>query len=156
MDLKVGSIAPDFKLPDQNGHVHKLLDFRGKKVLLYFYPKDNTPGCTVEACQIRDNYQKFQKINAVVLGISADSVTSHQNFSDKYRLPFTLLSDVAKEVVKKYGVYKPKKFMGRQFLGIVRTSFLIGQDGRIEKIYENVKPAIHAQEVIADLTNFAI
>lgn len=151
MKLKVGNKAPDFELPDQNGNTHKLRDFRGKKVLIYFYPRDNTPGCTTEACQIRDNFLKFQKINVVVLGISIDSAKSHQNFAAKYRLPFTLLSDITKEVVKKYGVYKIKKFMGKEFMGTVRTSFLIDKDGRIEKIYENVKPAIHSQEVIEDL-----
>lgn len=151
MKLKVGNKAPDFELPDQNGNTHKLRDFRGKKVLIYFYPRDNTPGCTTEACQIRDNFLKFQKINVVVLGISTDSTKSHQNFAAKYRLPFTLLSDITKEVVKKYGVYKIKKFMGKKFMGTVRTSFFIDKDGKIEKIYENVKPAVHAQEVIEDL-----
>ena len=151
MDLKVGDIAPDFELPDQDGKTHKLSDYLGQKILVYFYPKDDTPGCTKEACQIRDNFPKFSGVNTLVLGISTDSVESHKKFAQKYRLPFTLLSDVKKEVVKKYGVYQPKKLFGKEFFGTVRTSFLIDKRGKIAKIYEKVKPAIHATDVLNDL-----
>ncbi len=153
MNLKVGDAAPDFELPDQDGTVHKLSDYRGQKVLIYFYPKDGTPGCTAEACQIRDSFPKFSGVNTRVLGISTDSVESHKKFAQKYSLPFTLLADTNKEVVKSYGVYKPKKFLGKEFLGTVRTSFLIGESGKIAKIYEKVKPAPHAEEVLRDLAN---
>ncbi len=153
MKLKVGDNAPDFELPDQDGKVHKLSDYQGQKILVYFYPKDNTPGCTIEACQIRDDFPKFNSIKAEVLGISTDSVGSHKKFSQKHSLPFTLLADANKEVVKAYGVYKPKKFLGKEFLGTQRTSFLIDGDGKISKIYEKVKPALHAKEVLRDLVN---
>ena len=153
MKLKTGDAAPDFELDDQNGKVRRLSEFRGKKILLYFYPRDNTPGCTTEACQLRDNFPKFGKINAVVLGISTDSVESHKKFAQKYQLPFTLLADINKKVVKAYGVWQTKKFMGREFMGTVRTSFLIDERGKIVKIYEKVKPPVHAQEVLQDLKN---
>ena len=153
MRLKVGDATPLFELPDQNGKTRKLTDYRGRKVLIYFYPKDDTPGCTTEACQIRDNFPKFEETLVAVLGISNDSPESHKKFSQKYKLPFTLLADTNKEVVKTYDVYKPKKFLGREFLGTVRTSFLIDETGKIIKIYENVKPAIHAQEVLRDLAS---
>lgn len=153
MDLKVGDSAPDFELPDQDGKIHKLSDYQGQKILVYFYPKDNTPGCTIEACQIRDDFPKFNSIKAEVLGISTDSVESHKKFSQKHNLPFTLLADANKEVVKAYGVYKPKKFLGKEFLGTQRTSFLIDGDGKIAKIYEKVKPALHVKEVLRDLVN---
>lgn len=153
MNLKVGDNAPDFELPDQAGKTHKLSDYLGQTILLYFYPKDNTPGCTAEACQIRDSFPKFSDVNTQVLGISTDSIESHNKFAQKYKLPFTLLADVKKEVVKSYGVYKPKKLFGKEFLGTTRTSFLIGKSGKIAKIYEKVKPAIHAEEVLGDLEN---
>jgi peroxiredoxin Q/BCP len=154
MRLKVGDIAPEFELPDQNGKACKLADYRGGKVLIYFYPKDDTPGCTTEACQLRDNLPKFKGTKVTVLGISTDSTESHKKFSQKYNLPFTLLADVNKEVVKTYDVYKPKKFLGREFLGTLRTSFLVDEGGKILKIYENVKPAIHAEEILGDLAGF--
>lgn len=153
MDLKVGDSAPDFELPDQDGKIHKLSDYQGQKILVYFYPKDNTPGCTIEACQIRDDFPKFNSIKAEVLGISTDSVESHQKFAQKHNLPFTLLADANKEVVKAYNVYKPKKFLGKEFLGTQRTSFLVDGDGKIAKIYEKVKPALHAEEVLRDLAD---
>lgn len=153
MDLKVGDSAPDFELPDQDGKMHKLSDYQGQKILVYFYPKDNTPGCTIEACQIRDDFPKFNSIKAEVLGISTDSVESHQKFAQKHNLPFTLLADANKEVVKAYNVYKPKKFLGKEFLGTQRTSFLVDGDGKIAKIYEKVKPALHAEEVLRDLAD---
>ncbi|MCH7541401.1 thioredoxin-dependent thiol peroxidase [Patescibacteria group bacterium] len=153
MKLKVGDLAPDFELPDQNGKVRKLSDYRGRKVLVYFYPRDGTPGCTAEACQIRDDFPKFNSIKVQVLGISTDSVESHKRFSQKHNLPFTLLADGSKEVVKAYDVYKPKKFLGKEFLGTVRTSFLINESGKIAKIYEKVKPTLHSEEVLRDLVN---
>ena len=151
MNLKVGDDAPDFELPDQDGKTHKLSDYLGQTILVYFYPRDFTPGCTAEACQIRDNFPKFSGVNTLVLGISTDTVESHKKFTQKYRLPFTLLSDVKKEVVKNYGVYKPKKLFGKEFFGTARTSFLIDKNGKITKIYEKVKPTTHATNVLIDL-----
>lgn len=151
MNLKVGDDAPDFELPDQDGKTHKLSDYLGQTILVYFYPRDFTPGCTAEACQIRDNFPKFSGVNTLVLGISTDTVESHKKFAQKYRLPFTLLSDVKKEVVKNYGVYKPKKLFGKEFFGTARTSFLIDKNGKITKIYEKVKPTTHATNVLIDL-----
>jgi peroxiredoxin Q/BCP len=148
---KVNTKAPDFTLPDENGKEHTLSEYRGKWVLLYFYPKDDTPGCTIEACTIRDQFKDFKKINADVLGVSADSVKSHKRFKDAYSLPFTLLADEQKEVVNLYGVYGEKKMMGKTYMGIRRTSFLITPDGSIKKVYEKVKPPIHAGEVIQDI-----
>lgn len=146
-----GSPAPDFTLLDQDGVLHTLSEYRGKRVLLYFYPKDDTPGCTKEACMLRDALPDFAKLDAVVLGVSADSVKSHRKFADKYGLPFTLLADEGKEVVTRYGVWGRKKMMGREYDGIFRASFLIAPDGTVEKVYENVKPEAHAAEVLKDL-----
>lgn len=151
MKIKVGQLAPDFELPDQNGKIHKLSTYRGQQVLLYFYPKDETPGCTKEACTIRDNFPTFEKLKVKVFGVSVDSVKSHKKFSEKYNLPFTILADEKKEAVKKYGVWAKKKFMGKEYYGTYRTSFLIDPKGKIAKIYENVKPEIHAKEVLKDL-----
>ncbi len=151
MKLKVGEKAPDFELLDQNGKKHKLSDYLGKNILLYFYPKDFTPGCTKEACQIRDSFPKFNDTKTVVLGVSTDSSEQHKKFAGKYNLPFILLADTDKEVVKAYEVYNPKKFFGKELLGVARTSFLIGKNGKIIKIYEKVKPAPHAQEVLEDI-----
>jgi len=151
MKLSVGDKAPAFELPDQAGTVHRLQDYAGKWVLLYFYPKDDTPGCTTEACMLRDNYDSFKKIDAVVLGVSIDSPKSHGKFVTKYDLPFTLLADEEKKTVEDYGVWGLKKFMGREYMGTKRVSFLIGPDGTIAKIYEDVKPAAHAEEVLNDL-----
>ncbi len=153
--LKPGDKAPAFSLPDQTGKVHKLAEAKGKWVLLYFYPKDDTPGCTTEACTLRDNFPAFGKLGAVVYGVSADSTKSHTKFAEKYELPFTLLSDEAKEVTKAYGVWGPKKFMGREFLGVRRWSFLIDPKGNIAKVYDKVKPAAHAEEVLADIKSLS-
>ncbi len=147
----VGEKAPEFTLLDQDGKEHSLKDYGGKWVLLYFYPKDDTPGCTIEACTIRDQFENFNSIDAVVFGVSTDSVKSHKKFATGYNLPFTLLADENKEVVGKYGVFGEKKFMGRTYMGTNRTSFLIDPDGKIAKVYEKVKPLKHAAEVIADL-----
>ncbi len=151
--LKTGQKAPAIKLPDQNGEVHELKDYAGQWVLVYFYPKDDTPGCTKEACALRDNFPKFKKLKAVVLGISADSVKKHEKFAAKYELPFTLLADENKEVVEKYGVWAEKSMYGRKYMGILRTSFLIDPAGKIAKIYEGVKPELHAEEVLEDLVH---
>lgn len=148
---KVGTKAPDFTLPDQDGKKHTLSSYQGQRVLLYFYPKDDTPGCTKEACAIRDTFPEFDSSKAAVLGVSPDSVKSHKKFAEKYKLPFTLLADEGHKVADTYGVWGRKKFMGREYDGILRTSFLIGADGKIAKVYENVKPELHAAEVLADL-----
>ncbi len=155
MKIRIGQKAPAFTLPDQNGTMHSLGELKGKWVLLYFYPKDNTPGCTMEACGIRDSFPAFQKVKAVVFGVSADTPESHQRFTAKYKLPFTLLSDEDHAVLDAYGVWGKKKFMGRSFMGISRTSFLIDPQGKIAKVYEGVKPAIHAEEVLKDLETLA-
>ncbi len=149
--LKIGQKAPEFSLADQKGQIHQLADYRGQWLLLYFYPKDNTPGCTKEACAIRDAWQDFEAANAAVLGVSVDSVKSHKKFAADFSLPFPLLADEKKELVKKYGVWAKKKFMGREYLGTLRASFLINPAGKVAKIYEKVKPEIHADEVLADL-----
>jgi peroxiredoxin Q/BCP len=147
---KVGTKAPDFTLPDQNGDKHKLSDYQGQWVLLYFYPKDDTSGCTTEACALRDNFPKFKK-GAVILGVSIDSVASHKKFAAKYKLPFTLLADEDKKVVNMYGVWAEKSMYGRKYMGTLRNSYLIDPTGKIAKIYEKVKPAEHAEQVLADL-----
>ena len=155
MQLKINTKAPAFSLPDQKGKIHKLSDSLGKWVLLYFYPKDDTSGCTAEACSIRDELPNFKKLKAVVFGISVDSVESHKKFSDKYGLPFTLLSDDTKKVVEKYGVWGEKSMYGRKYMGTMRTSFLIDPKGKIVKIYEKVKPVEHATEALNDLREFS-
>lgn len=148
---KLGSKAPSFSLPDQDGKTHALKDYVGKWVLLYFYPKDDTPGCTIEACTIRDQFKDFKKIGAEVIGISTDSVKSHKKFALAYELPFTLLADENKEMVGEYGVFGEKKFMGRTYMGTKRMSVLVDPEGKVAKVYEKVKPLEHAAEVIADL-----
>jgi thioredoxin-dependent peroxiredoxin len=152
--LTIGSPAPDFTLMDQDGVAHSLSGVRGSWVLIYFYPKDDTPGCTKQACAIRDTFPLFTKLSCTVFGISIDSTKSHKKFEEKYTLPFTLLADTEKEVVTAYGVWGTKKFMGRTYDGTRRTSFLINPEGMIAKIYENVKPEEHAEEVLADLAAF--
>jgi len=153
--LKVGDKAPDIRLPDQDGKPHALKEFLGKWILLYFYPKDNTPGCTREACELRDAMPKFKKLGVVVLGVSVDSVQSHGKFARKYHLPFLLLSDDGKATVKAYGVWGKKKFMGHEYTGTKRWSFLIAPKGKIIKIYDHVKPAEHARQVLEDLKTLA-
>lgn len=148
---KEGSVAPSFSLFDQDGKKRALKDYRGKWVLLYFYPKDNTPGCTKQACVLRDAEPDFKKVKAVVLGVSADSVASHKKYGEKFSLPFPLLADADKKVVKAYGAWGKKKFMGREYDGIFRTSFLIDPRGKITKVYEKVKTEVHAGQVLADL-----
>ena len=148
---KVGIKAKNFTLPNQEGKLHTLKEYLGQWVVLYFYPKDDTPGCTVEACQFRDNFPKFKRSQTVVLGVSVDTVKKHAKFATKYELPFTLLSDEEKRVVELYGVWAKKKFMGREYMGILRTSFLIDPEGKIAKVYEDVKPSGHAEEVLRDI-----
>ena len=148
---RAGSKAPAFTLPDQDGAARTLSDYRGRWVLLYFYPKDDTPGCTIEACALRDQFKDFNAIDAVVLGVSTDSVASHKKFKAAYELPFTLLADEQKEVVGAYGVFGERTYLGKTYFGTSRTSFLISPEGNIAKVYENVKPERHAAEVIADL-----
>ncbi|MBI4358556.1 MAG: thioredoxin-dependent thiol peroxidase [Candidatus Omnitrophica bacterium] len=148
--LKEGDKAPGFTLPSSDGGKVSLSDFMGRKhLVLYFYPKDDTPGCTKEACNFRDLRKKFQGINAEIYGVSFDSINSHEKFITKYKLPFPLLSDDDKTVAKKYGVYKEKSFMGRRFMGIERTTFIIGSDLKIKKIFQKVKVDGHAEEVLA-------
>lgn len=147
----VGDQAPVFSLPDQDGTIHTLDQYRGRYLLLYFYPKDDTPGCTKEACALRDADPDFSKLDAAVLGVSADTVKSHKKFVEKYALTFPLLADEDRRTVEAYGVWGPKKFMGREYVGIKRTSFLIDPVGKIAKVYESVKPEKHAEEVLSDL-----
>jgi peroxiredoxin Q/BCP len=149
--LQINQKAPEFSLPDQDGVVHTLTQYRGKKVLLYFYPKDDTPGCTQEACNFRDNYTSLVDAGLVVVGISKDTVKSHKKFAQKYSLPFPLLSDEDTKICQAYGVWGKKKFMGREYMGISRMSFLIDEQGTLAKIYEEVKPKEHTQEVAKDL-----
>jgi len=149
--LKIGDPAPNFSLPDQDGKIHQLSDFKGRWLLVYFYPKDDTPGCTKEACSVRDHWSRFQQKRAAVVGVSADSVESHKKFAQKFRLTFPLLADPSRQMIRVYGAWGQKQFMGRSYEGVLRTSFLIDPKGRIAKIYEKVKPEEHSKEVLADL-----
>ncbi len=146
--------AFDFSLPDQEGKVHRLSDYKGKFVILYFYPKDDTPGCTVEACSFRDNQKIFKDNNIVILGISKDTVASHKKFAQKHNLRFTIFSDVEKKVIKEYEAWGKKSFMGRKFEGTLRKTYLIDKKGNIIKIYENVNPLTHSQDILKDLEAF--
>jgi peroxiredoxin Q/BCP len=149
--LKEGDAAPNFKARTQGDRQVSLSDFMGKPVVLYFYPRDNTPGCTKEACSFRDEFSALKKKGAVVIGVSTDSVKSHGKFAAKYKLPFILVADENKEIANAYGVWGPKSFMGMKFVGMHRVTFLIGADGKIKKIWPKVKPAEHADEVLAAL-----
>ncbi len=144
--------APDFELPDENGKLHKLSDYKGKFVVLYFYPKDDTPGCTTEACGFRDNYTAYTKAGAVILGVSPDSSKSHTKFKTKFELPFTLLADEGHKVCELYGAWGHKKLMGREYDGVLRTTFVIAPDGMIRKVFEGVKPDGHSTEVLAAIS----
>jgi len=149
--VQVGKKAPDFSLLDQDGKKVSLKNFKGKKVVLYFYPKDNTSGCTKEACNFRDEFPKFKKSDSVILGVSPDSVSSHKKFADKYKLPFTLLSDEDKKVLEKYEVWKEKSMYGRKYMGVERTTFIIDENGKIKKIFNKVKVDGHNKEVMEAL-----
>ncbi len=148
MKLKPGDTAPDFTAKDQNGNTVKLSDFKGKKVVLYFYPKDNTLGCTAEACNLRDNYEALLKAGYVVLGVSKDSEKSHQNFIKKYDLPFPLIADTDLLVHEKYGTWVEKSMYGRKYMGTARTTFIIDENGKIEEIIEKVKTKDHASQIL--------
>ncbi|MCX7609251.1 MAG: thioredoxin-dependent thiol peroxidase [Anaerolineales bacterium] len=148
MPLTVGVSAPDFVLPDENGTLRRLSDYRGRPVVLYFYPKDDTPGCTTEACGFRDDYSAYLDADVVILGVSPDSVQSHAKFKEKYQLPFPLLADEDHKVCELYGVWGMKKFMGREYEGVLRTTFLIDAQGRIARVFEDVRPAGHSTEVL--------
>ncbi len=149
--LKEGDQAPDFNITDQNGKVHTISDYKGKKIILYFYPKDLTPGCTIESCDLRDNYNALQKDGFEVIGVSADDEKKHQKFIAKHKLPFNLLADTNKDVLNKYGVWGEKKFMGRTYDGIHRTTFVINEKGIIEKIISKVKTKNHTQQILNEL-----
>lgn len=149
--LKLQQKAPGFSLQDQHGVTHTLKQYLGKKVLIYFYPKDDTPGCTTEACNFRDNYEALTEAGLVILGVSKDNIKSHKKFAEKFDLPFPLLADEDTSMCEAYGVWGMKKFMGREYMGISRMSFLIDEKGAIAKIYEEVKPKEHTQEVTKDV-----
>ncbi len=149
--LKEGTKAPDFTLEDDKGNPVKLSAFKGKKVVLYFYPKDNTPGCTKEACSLRDVYDDILAKGAVVIGVSADSAKSHQNFREKHGLPFYLVSDTEKKVIKNYGAWAEKKMFGKSYMGIVRSTFIIDEKGIIKKVFPKVKPADHGNDILSAL-----
>jgi len=149
--IEEGSPAPDFELPSDSGETVKLSSLRGKPVVLYFYPKDDTPGCTTQACGIRDAYGEFEQAGAVVLGVSPDDEKSHVKFRKKHELPFTLLADTEHEVAERYGVWGEKKFMGRTYMGVKRWTFVIAEDGTVKKLFPDVKPAEHADNVLAVL-----
>jgi peroxiredoxin Q/BCP len=149
--VAAGELAPDFTLTSDAGESVSLSGLKGKPVVLYFYPKDDTPGCTTQACGIRDAWGEFERAGAVVLGVSPDSEQSHVKFKDKFDLPFMLLADTDHAVAEAYGVWGPKKYMGREYMGVDRSTFVIGPDGVVTKVFEKVKPATHADDVLAAL-----
>lgn len=151
MPISAGIPAPEFELLDDTDTLRKLSDFRGKNVVLYFYPKDDTPGCTTEACNFRDDYSAYESANIVILGVSPDDVKAHGKFKNKFNLPFPLLADDEHKVCDLYGVWGPKKFMGKSYEGVLRTTFLIDGIGNIIKVFENVRPAQHSAEVLSAL-----
>lgn len=144
--------AFDFSLPDQNGELHRLSDYRGQFVVLYFYPKDDTPGCTVEACSFRDSQEIFKENNIMILGVSKDTVLSHKKFAQKHNLRFTIFSDVEKKVIKKYKSWGTKKFLGKTYEGILRKTYLIDKKGNIVKVYDKVNPLTHVAEILKDFS----
>jgi len=150
-ELVVGAKAPAFSAPDQSGKIVSLADFKGKKVVLYFYPKDDTPGCTTEACSFRDEHSAFLKKGAVVFGVSPDSAKSHTKFIEKFSLPFPLLADEDKTIANDYGVWVEKSMYGKKYMGVERSTFVIGPDGKLIAVYRKVKPAEHTAEVLAAL-----
>jgi peroxiredoxin Q/BCP len=148
MAVETGMLAPDFTLEASNGETVKLSDFRGKNVVLYFYPKDMTPGCTTEACDFRDQIQQFEEVNAVILGVSPDPINRHQQFTEKYGLPFLLLADTEHKAADVYGVWKLKKNFGKEYMGIERSTFIIGQDGKLVREWRKVKVKGHVEEAL--------
>lgn len=149
--LKEGMPAPGFAGEDQNGKHVSLESLKGKNVILYFYPKDNTPGCTAEACNLRDNYELLLEKGYAIVGVSPDDMKSHQKFATKFELPFPLIPDTDKEIIRAYGVWGPKKFMGREYEGVHRTTFIIGTDGKIHKVFEKVKTKEHAEQILKEM-----
>ena len=149
--LEIGTKAPDFTLPDQNGNMHSLSEYRGKKVILYFYPKDNTPGCTKQACGFAERYPQFTEKGAVVLGVSKDSVASHKKFEEKYGLPFTLLADPELAAIQAYDVWQEKKNYGKTYMGVVRSTYLIDDNGKIVKAFDKVKAADNPEQMLGEL-----
>ena len=149
--LEIGTKAPDFTLPDQNGNMHSLSEYRGKKVILYFYPKDNTAGCTKQACGFAERYPQFTEKGAVVLGVSKDSVASHKKFEEKYGLPFTLLADPELVAIQAYDVWQEKKNYGKTYMGVVRTTYLIDESGKIVKAFDKVKAADNPEQMLGEL-----
>ena len=150
--LEVGTKAPDFTLPDQNGDLHSLSEYKGKKIILYFYPKDNTAGCTKQACGFAERYPQFIEKGAVVLGISKDSVASHKKFEEKYGLPFTILSDPELVAIQAYDVWQEKKNYGKTYMGVVRTTYLIDEEGKIAKAFDKVKAADNPEQMLGELS----
>lgn len=147
--LKAGDQAPNFKAVDQDGKSHTIADYKGKKLVVFFYPKASTPGCTAEACNLRDNWSTFQKEGYEILGVSADSQKRQTNFKNKYELPFPLLADEDKTVIEAFGVWGPKKFMGKEYEGIHRTSFVIDEEGKIQEVIQKVKTKAHAEQILS-------
>ncbi len=152
-NVKEGDLAPAIKARDENGKMITLEEFRGKKVVLYFYPKDNTPGCTAEACDLRDHYSRFLEQGFEIIGVSADSEKSHQNFKNKYKLPFSLISDVDKKVLQAYGAWGEKSMYGKSYMGILRKTFIINEEGYVEKIIEKVKTKEHSKQIFEELSH---
>jgi peroxiredoxin Q/BCP len=155
MPIASGIPAPEFELLDDTGATRRLVDFRGKPVVLYFYPKDDTPGCTKEACNFRDDYSAYEKAGVIILGVSPDSPESHAKFKNKFNLPFPLLADDGHKICDAYGVWGPKKFMGKEYEGVLRTTFLIDANGKIARVFEDVRPAEHSTEVLDALKALA-
>lgn len=149
--LQVGQLAPDFELPNESGEIVRLSDLRGKQVVLYFYPKDDTPGCTQESCDFRDHYGRVKSVGALVFGISRDDIQSHTKFRDKFSLPFSLLADTEGKVTENYGVWKEKSMYGRNYMGIERTTVIVDADGKIKKVYPKVSVSGHVDQVLEDL-----
>ena len=148
--LKAGDAAPEFSAKDQDGNVHELKDYKGKKLVVFFYPKASTPGCTAEACNLRDNWEVFQEKGYEILGVSADSAKRQTNFKNKHELPFPLLADEDKEVINEFGVWGPKKFMGKEYDGIHRTTFIIDEEGKIAEVIGKVKTKAHAEQILGE------
>ena len=148
--LAAGDKAPEFSVKDQDGNTVKLSDFKGKKLVLFFYPKASTPGCTAEACNLRDNWERFQEKGYAILGVSADTQKKQSNFKNKYEFPFPLLADEDKEVIQTYGVWGPKKFMGKEYDGIHRTTFIIDEEGKIEEVIKKVKTKAHTDQILSE------